>query len=800
MGKTLTRRSFLEAGSIGALSLGALSTGMFSSRDWIAEAVEHEAPEKIAHTFHKTHCIGPCALKCTVREGRLALVEPNDWPDEHHQTVCLKGLSEIQHVYSLERIQTPLKRVGERGSGEFVSISWDEALDIIKEKISESKEKYGPESILLTTSGEADMHYPFLPFALGGQYTPYIGVDTGCDNGFAPAFGGLGSPSPTNEVSDWVNSKTIILIGTNYLESNLPDVRWFFEAKEAGAHIVVVDPAFTTTASKADEWIPINPGYSIALLLGMVTVIIDNNWYDERFVSANTSLPFLLDAETGLFVRQNEPASEDETGEENPYLVWDSVSGSLQPYNAEGVVPALAGTYEVAGKKLRPAFEALIQTQKEYTLEWASEKTGIDAEVISNLAKRYATGGPACLSYGYGGPDKWWNADIFGHAAVLTAALTGNIGRSGSGVGYCAHGLISNGAALASWDLPEEYGLIGPFNANLEVPVANMKYVPNDVRALVNLGDAMFLRFGDWNAQRAWLDSLDFILTIDPYYVTSVSYSDIVLPAATRFECRGDYGFAYCVRNHMLLQEKVIEPLYDSKTDFEIDIAISSLFIDPALLPKTLEELTQFQVDNSEDPAMEGITVEALRANNGIMRLNVPDDPVVYYTDQVYPTKSGRLELYYENLVPSGNALPVFEEPQEAYEGNELRQKYPLQFSQPRSKYYVHSQFCDATWIQQFVDPFVELNPIDATARGLSTGDLVEVYNDRGSFQCGFRANEAVRPGTCRSYYGFWEKIMPGGVVQEVTNGALNPRAFDMMAGPVVPFNDTLVEIRKVDE
>lgn len=787
----MTRRNFLKTAGVAAGALGlAGAASMTTTNNWLAPTEAHaEGEERVAHVFHKTHCVGPCALSCVVRGERLASVEPNRWSDERRQTICLKAISEIEHVYNEERIQTPLKRVGERGEGIFVQITWDEALSEIQQAVNSAKEQHGPKSVMTFTSGEADMHYPFLLSCLGGQYTPYIGVDTGCDNGFQPAFGDSAT-SATNEVSDWVNANNLILVGTNFVESAIPDVRWLFEAQENGTRLIVVDPAFSTTASKADQWIPIKPGYSGALLIGMISAILENEWYDEGYIALHTSFPFLLDVDTGLLLRSG-------NSDAGKCLVWDSATQSAMPFDADGAVPALRGVHEVEGKRVMTVLEKLIQQYQEYSLDWASGKTGIEQDVILDLAKRYALNGPSHIAYGFGGPDKYHNADVFGHALITLMGLTGNIGKKGAGGGYFAAGLLSNMPVLASWDLPIESDLIGPLFSDLDDAVANMKYESNDVRVVFNLGDAMLLRSADRNKQIEWLKSMDFIVTVDPYFVDSVYFSDIVLPASTRFECRDEYGFVYSARNHIMLQEKVIEPLYESKPDFEIDVLVSSLFVDPALFPSSLKELTRYQIEQSTDPTLQGITIEKLIENNGIMKLNVSDDPVVLFEDQVYGTPSGRLEVYYEQMLDWGQELPSFEEPNEVFDGNEKEKTYPLRFSQPRSKYHIHNQFVEAQWIQEVYEPFVELNPEDAEKRGLITGDIVEVFNDRGAFQCAFRSNPAVRPGTCHSYYGIWEKYMAKGSVQSVTNGFLNPRGYEMFAGPVVPFNDTLVEVKK---
>ena len=90
-----------------------------------------------------------------MREGKLVKIVPNNWTDKRFSTVCLKGLSELERIYSPDRLQTPLKRVGERGEGKFVPITWDEALTTIADKLKELKSKHGGESILFSCSSDS---------------------------------------------------------------------------------------------------------------------------------------------------------------------------------------------------------------------------------------------------------------------------------------------------------------------------------------------------------------------------------------------------------------------------------------------------------------------------------------------------------------------------------------------------------------------------------------------------------------------------------------------------------------------
>ncbi len=126
----LTRRSFLKATGAAAGALGlAGAAGMVTADNWLAPTQAHaEAGERVAHLCHQFHCLTGCNLKCTIRDERVALIEPSDLVDESHSTICLRGINEVAHIYSSDRLQTPLRRVGERGEGKFEQISWDEAI------------------------------------------------------------------------------------------------------------------------------------------------------------------------------------------------------------------------------------------------------------------------------------------------------------------------------------------------------------------------------------------------------------------------------------------------------------------------------------------------------------------------------------------------------------------------------------------------------------------------------------------------------------------------------------------------
>lgn len=219
---------------------------------------------------------------------------------------------------------------------------------------------------------------------LGAQNGGFDGIDVGTGNGLDPAMGfGAGYAMCAPEARDWQRSKLVLTVGSNYCESSLPNVFTFFDAKEAGAHMVTVDPHYSTTASKSDEWIPIEPGTDAALFLGMISHIIDNGLTDEEFMAQHSTMPFLVDAETGLLIRDHEEiapvdaaaAAEPETPEQNPYFVIDPVTGAPVHHTQCSRAGALRAA-QVRGRNAVTVWDKLVEDEALHRIDWAAEITG----------------------------------------------------------------------------------------------------------------------------------------------------------------------------------------------------------------------------------------------------------------------------------------------------------------------------------------------------------------------------------------------------------------------------------------
>ena len=792
--RTVSRRSFLATtGVVGLAGAGMLT--MANAR--LAPAAEQGgADERVAYTYHNEHCLCNCMLKCTVRDGHLCKIEPRPNDDARFQNICLKGISEIQHIYGEARLRSPMRRVGERGSGEFEAISWDEAFQEIAQAFKSCQDAYGKDALWIQYSTEASQRFtPLLASLLGAQAGGLNGYDMGQGNGQGQAFGWDGMFAK-NTIWEWPQAKTVLLVNNNMLETGMMWSRALLDAQRAGTKFICFDPRFSTTAAKSDEWVPLKPGTDPALFLAFAHHILANGLYDREHVLAHTALPFLIDAETGETLGEPFAVIDEKTGEESEskrFLVWDEASGSARVFDEAGVTPALEGTFTVDGRACTTQFTRLVDEMADYTLEWAEGVTGVPAADIARIAEEYAEG-PSIICNGVGGIDKYGNNDVAGHAYALVASLTGNYGKRGTGCGIYHYHVTPYNATLGAWPLPE-----GAAPTPSTMGFYDIVQKPNNVHAAMFFGDIPTQKAANWNKTRAWLESLDFVALADVYHSSVVDYVDLVLPVCSKFECQDAVGGVKCANAHILENQKILDPLFESKSDFYIEKGIAEAMGLGSYYPENGEEYARALLD-SDDPLMAGITYERLAEEGGAVRLNGTESLIAPEVGFDCDTPSGRQEPYYENLLSFGQAFPRWEEPNEVYADNPLREKYPLSFIQSRSRFRVHSTYTGAAWIQQLFEPHIELNPADAAERGLEDGAKVEAFNDRGSFTTMLRLNESIQPGSAYMAESSYASALGGTMMQSVSNDALNERGYELPYGPMIPYNDTLIEIKKAGE
>ncbi len=282
MSSKVTRRGFLKGSSaVAALAGAAAATAQTPPHptSWRGET----RVEQIATNCEM--CFWRCGVMAEVAEGKVLKLQGNPHHPLTKGQLCARGNAGTQLLYDPDRLKYPMIRSGPRGGGKFTRISWNQALDLLATRLAELKKKYGPESVAFFPHGVAAGFFATLMKAFGtpNSAEPAFAQCRGPrDVGYQLTFGrAVNSPEPI----DLEEARAIVLIGSHIGENVFTSqVTNFITGLQRGAKLIVVDPRFSTAASKADYWLPIKPGTDIALLLAWTQVLISENLFDKAYL------------------------------------------------------------------------------------------------------------------------------------------------------------------------------------------------------------------------------------------------------------------------------------------------------------------------------------------------------------------------------------------------------------------------------------------------------------------------------------------------------------------------------------
>lgn len=828
---SVSRRTFLKGA--GATGGAAVAGAYVATRPEPGEATELSGKvDKVVRTTCSPNCTGSCGQLAFVRDGRIVKIQQAaDYPDEaYNPRGCMKGLSYRLHIYGDDRILTPLIRSGPRGSGELREASWDEALDRVADGLREIGERHGWDSIhvfgQVPGSGYVQKGANYRACALLGM-THGTSFDFNGDlpMGMPITFG---VQNAEHEAKDWANSRFLLLVGANVVETRIPDAHFMFDAAERGARIVVVDPTFSGTAAKADTWLQIAPGTDAAFALALAHTIVDEDLADLAFMRAYTDAPLLVRLDTGKRLREADLVA---GGSSDRYVVMGAngpvVIGTDRLGLAETAAAPLEGELEVtladgSVVECTPGFALVRRELAKFSPERSQRITGLDPAMVKKVARAYATEAPAAILMG-GGANHWYHGDLQGRAFALCAALTGNIGRSGGGFSvYVGQYKVrvdtsrwwSPGGKKASV-VPSIYFLRG----RTETMHPSVPYPEQGWHGLVCTFANMFVQSPDLNRLYETLDGLDLIVVVDHQMTDTVKYADVVLPAATWYE---KYDLtATPLHPFLQLQQPTIEPVGESRSEVWMWREIVRR-IDPELAEAYFEadERAAIEMILAAGGPAQGITFEQLE--QGPVRLRVPD-PDIPFLDQIernvpFPPRSlpaphdatrvfvptGRIEFYkdFDRFLERGEQVPTYKQPFD--EGVQDPHAHPLTLLSPHSKWRIHSTYANNPWLIEIHGgkPPVMLHPDDARERGIDDGDEVEVFNDRGRLVAWAQVTEAARPGTATLHEGWWPRFFASGKgVNELTSAAVNPihevHYVANMWAPSTGWKDCRCEVRR---
>ncbi len=791
----LSRRGFLKTTAVGAMAVGA--GGLLKTEEAQAFAYEpyprddelQTVVTSCAHNCGSRHALvahkkGDVIVRLSTDDGRFQKdgFFGKDTEEEPQLRGCLRGRSYRQRLYSAERLLYPMMRVGERGEGKFKRVSWDEALNFVAMKMLQIKNTYGPTALVDQSYAGASygvLHKSDQIEGLLGRFLGMFGCRT--SSWSVPSYQGtttssrwtFGTIEDGNEDDAYAHSKLIIMWGWNpaYTFHGGNTFYYMRLAKQRGCKFVLVDPQYTDSAAVYDAWwIPIRPNTDAAMMAGMAHYIFTNNLQDQAFIDK-----FCQGMDEGTM----------------PDWAKDTPNGK------ENFKDYILGKYDGTPK----------------TPEWAAAICGVPAADIVKLAEMYAKTKPAALKASWS-PGRNAFGEQYNRMAAALQAMTGNIGVLGGcaeGVGKAWHpeavaypydelanvwfaSIKSDRWAHIVLNYPnvkrEEVGL-WPRNDQLDGVIPNIK-------GIFWQGSNWFNQLTNINKEIEAIKKLELVVCMDSTITPSGLYADVLLPVATHFE-RHDVALPWYKGHYYIHRPKVIEPMGESRTDFQIftELAYRIGELDPQgygmfgklynpkadrsyfLNPDAVDEayLTDWWNNRVMHHHHIDMSWEEFKGY-GIYKFLL-DKPHVGFRAQIeegkpFQTPSGKIEILVNELawvqdwtktkygehVPS---IPKWIEPWESLNSPKTKD-YPFHLVSPHPRWRTHSIFNNCAWLRETYDQECTLNASDAKKLGIKTGDTVELWNERGKVVVPAYVTERCMPGVLVLHEGAWLDLDENGV------------------------------------
>ncbi|WP_376794290.1 molybdopterin-dependent oxidoreductase [Thermogemmatispora sp.] len=694
------------------------------------------ASQRVVYGACPHDCPDGCALETVVDEqGRALSVRGRADHPITRGWLCAKVNRYLERVYHPERLLYPQRRQGPKGSGSFRRISWEEALAEISERWRQIIAEHGAECIL--------------PYSYAGT----LGLVNGAvaDSRFWNRLGasrlkraicGYAAEEAVRLTIGWrlapspemlLQSRLILIWGSNPA-STAPHIMPFVrQAQRQGARVIVVDPVRTLTARSADLHIQPYPGTDAALALAMMHVIVTRGLHNQAWIEAHT-------------------------------VGWDGLRERIMRYPPER----------------------------------AAEITGLPVETITELAVTYATTAPAMLRV-TDGINRHTNGGQTVRTLLCLPALTGQYGLAGGGVMYSTSDWLHwdaeavkhehdpacppaprtlnmnrLGALLTGEADPPIYALY-VYNAN---PVAS---APNAARIVEGLKR----------------DDL-FVVVHDLFETDTARYADILLPATSQLE-QTDLHKAY---GHLALQynAQAIAPLGEARSNWDVmrGLARAMGFEEP-WLHEDAEAVIRgvLQATAARSPLLADVTLERLQ-REGWVALSIPEEQRVPFADGRFGTPSGKVEFYSQQAAELGyDPLPDWVPDAESpFTEHASGQSGRLVLVSPGAHHFISSSFGNVTTLRRKEGrPSVRLHPDEARARGIRDGQLVRLWNERGSCLVFAEVSDEVRPGVLAASSVWWPRFSPDG---RNINWLTSDRLADFNGGST--FHSTLVSIEPATE
>ena len=778
-----TRRGFL-IGS-GALGLSSL---------WGTTALASIDPNSFSgRIFHATH-YGP--FEAVVREGKLVGINTMMELDARPTEMLTYGV--MDRTYDKTRVNYPMVRksylegweTGDtkpelRGKEEWVRVDWDTVWSLAAKALLDTAANHGNEAIFSSSYGGWSNAGVFRPNVLQGRLINLMG---GCTNTAGDWSAGAGQVIMPRIIGDmevysaqtaWEvirdNTEVFVLVGSDPIKNNRIEYRvadhgmyaHWEEIRDAGVKFVSINPQRTATDEfLGAESVRIIPNTDTALFLAMAFHVLEQGLEDRAYIDKYT-------------------------------------------VGADKWIAYVKG--ETDGTPKTPA--------------WAAAITGMDEAKIKELAELFATSntqiaGSWAIQRAQHGEMAYWSIVNF-------AALTGKIGKPGAGVGFSWHygngGMpqggnatpvgMSQGRNFVTKVVPASRITDALENPGKEFFYNGQTNTYPDIKMIFNAGNNFMSHQQDTNRLIRALGKVETIVCVDVWWTAATRWADIVMPAASTLEQDDITSGGTYSNDRVYAMKKVIEPLEDSLPDYEIFEGLADKLGLWAQFTDSEDKMYHIKLAYEKSGAAAEVPFEEFW-EKGYARMPVPEEArkwtrhgAFYEDPEANPlhTDSGKIEMYSEGVASAGiedcPGMPVWLEKEE-YLG--VAKPGQLHVVSPHPWFRLHSQMANserlrALYTVQGREP-VRINTQDAAERGIEDGDLVELYNDRGTVIAGAVVSDDIMPGVVSIYEGGWPQLDSKGRDNSGLANFLTSSRPSSGFSQATSANTVLVEMRKCED
>lgn len=630
------------------------------------------------------YCGTGCGLNFVVKDDKIVGVEPYKRHPVNEGKVCPKGNFGYEFINREDRLTTPLIKE----NGEFREASWDEALDLVANKLKEVSDD-DPNKVGFYACARSPNENIYITQKLARVACGTQNVDHCARICHGPTVAGLattfGSGAMTNGFDSIKEADYIFCIGSNNMEAHPLFGRKLIQAQKNGAKLVVIDPRYTPTAKIADEYVQFKTGTDVALMNGMIKVIIDNDLQDDEFIKNRTK-----------------------------------------------------------------GFDELKETVQKYDLETVSEITQIAPEVIEELAIEYAKADKAAIVYSLGITEHSHGADNVMSTANL-AMLTGNIGREGTGVnplrgqnnvqGACDMGALPSDYVgyrkvadqeTTDW-FNEYYGTNLPAKPGLTlVEMMNAAHA-GDLKVLYIHGEDPVLSDADIKHTKEALANLDMLIVQELFMTDTAQCADVVLPAAGWGEQEGTFTNG---ERRVQCLHKAQEPPEGAMLDWKIMEEIAVRMGVPR---------EKFHYESAEEIFEEIRECAPIFAGMNRERLDTPEAlhwPCPSVDDPCQP-------LMHKDKFAHPDGLGIFQALEHRGPVEVPDEEYPLLLTTTRVLFHYHAAMTRRckTLDNEVKTGFIEINTEDAKELGILNNEIVKASSRRGEIEIPARVTDDIKKG-----------------------------------------------------